>query len=547
MTEAYSVGNYIEYLKWLGGHDLSEHPFNEADVMILCQLSYLDMSDVMEPDSEMTLRECCGRLEEGKGLFVRMLSDSEIYREFFRLAAASERFGTLVMSGFTDIFSHEEDVQFSAVTFELPDDRRFIAYRGTDDSITGWKEDFMLSFTRTRAQQLALEYAQKVIGDGSKKVVIAGHSKGGNLALYASAMLSDEMLTAVEHIYSLDGPGFCSDVIEPGRLERIRDKTTVMCPEYSVVGKLFEPDIPDTRVVCSDGEGVMQHDIHTWRIEYGLPKYAEKNSYRSVWLNGVIDKWIEQLPPAEREVFVNELLEALAKDGIRTFTDIAGKGPFGLEKTLMNMTQVSDSFKKDALELPMQMIYGDTAKEIKKFRPQEWIKKHGILNYIALIVLGVCIAAAPKNIVNVLIVLVFAGATAFQTAVTIHNLRESKWNAEREQPRIYICIAMITALIAVLIKENALFVIGTMALGVAFLIEAFRRGRCFKNTHGDIFEKIMSGTETMFCFIFGMSYLIIPQSTIMFYALSAGGALIIDGALRFGNEIYKMIRKSLLR
>lgn len=544
------MGNYVEYINWLGDFDFGTYPFNECDVMILCQLSYLDMTGVMLPESVMTLSECCAQLEKGKGLNIRMFCDNSRYTDFIRAAAASKRFGSIPLGGYTDIYSDDGDVQFSAVTFRLNDDKVFIAYRGTDETITGWKEDFMMSFTETEAQKLSLGYAKEHIPDG-KTAFIAGHSKGGNLALYTCAMLEDELLERVEHIYCLDGPGLCPDMVAPESMDRIRGKTTCIVPEYSIVGKLFEPDVPDTRIVCSDDEGIMQHDINSWQVEAGHPKYAEKNSYRSVWLDQVIDKWIEQIPPDERKVFVEELFGALAKDGSKTLGDITAKGAFGLERTIMNLAQVSDSVKFDALGIPLQMLYGDTAKEIKEIRkkagPVEWINRHGVLKYIGMILLGVFMMISPENIEKFIVIGFFLAVTVFQIAVTVKNLHDSAWNAEREQPRIYICIAMVTALTAVVIKENALFVIGSMMFGIGFLIEAFRRGRAFRNTKDDRFMKVITGAETAFSAIYGISYLVIPQSTVYAYAISVGAVLIADGVLRLARETAAAVKRHILR
>lgn len=537
----------MEYIGWLGELGFDRKPLNEADVMILCQLSYLDMTPVMKENSEMTLRECCEKLKEcGAGLNIRMFCENSRYTDFLEAAAASERFGTLKLSNYTDIFSDEGMVQFSAVTYTIDEKLGFIAYRGTDETILGWKEDFMISFTKTEAQRLSLEYAQRVIPQ-FERTYIAGHSKGGNLALYSSAMLTDGELARVPHIYCLDGPGLCSDVIEPEKLLRIRDKTTCMVPEYSVVGKLFEPDIPDTRVVCSDDEGIMQHDINSWQVECGHPKYAEQNSYRSVWLNGVLDKWIEDLPPAEREKFVNELFDALAKDGNRTLNDITAKGAFGLEKTLMNMAQVSEAAKKDALELPMQMIYGDTAKELKKFDPIKWVTSHRVIEFAAMTLIGIIMVLSPANILNIVTIVLMAGVTAFQVYVTLRNIRENKWNAGKELPRIYICIALAIALVSSIFKENALFYIGSLLFGTGLLVVSFLRVRTFRSIKQWNFEKVMSLSETILAAIFGLSYLVIPQSTLAYYALSIGLIMIADGFIRLIALLASTVRSKLLR
>ena len=546
------MSNYIDYIGWLGEFDMNARPFGECDAMILCQLSYLDLRGILEPGSVMTLSECAAELERrGRQPVLRLLSDPALYVDFVKLAAESVRFGSLEMSAYTDISSDGgdedtagEDVQFSAVTFRIGEDALFIAFRGTDDTIAGWKEDFMMSFTETKAQKLALGY---LTGQGNKaaEIYIVGHSKGGNLALYACALAGDDTASRIKHIYILDGPGLCSDIVDTERMDRIKGRTTCIVPEYSVVGKLFAPDVDDTRIVCSEADGILQHDIMNWEIEYGRPKYAEKNSPRSVFLNSVLDRWIEGMPQEKRKNFVDELFGALSKSGDRSFSDITAKGAYGFEATLVNMAQVSDSVKRDALEIPIQMIYGDIAKELKKNDPSVWLGKKGILKYISIILFGILMLIVPRNIEEWLVIALFSGVTLFQTAVTVRNLYISHWNAENEQFRIYLCIAMMTALFAVIVKENALFVIGSLLFGAGFLAEAFHRGRMFLNTRKGVFEKVMTGTETVLAAASGISYLVIPESSIYVYALGIGIFLIADGAIRLVHGTVKAIIKKI--
>ena len=284
-----------DYIEWLGDVDFNGKPFNDVDAVILCLISYFDLAPVLDKDGEATVAECMPFIPEGK-LKLKITGGDLGNVDVFRAAAASKRFGQLYISDYVEEMDLDQNLQFSAVTFSFEDEWSFIAFRGTDSSLIGWKEDFMIGYTQTVAQRKALEYARRVITKGDEADLdgipsttflrrrstiekarqealrtwyIGGHSKGGNLALYAAALLPEELMDRVEHVWDLDGPGFAPEVMSLDLIEKIDPKTTKVIPEYDVIGRIMEVKITDTKVIVSNNMGILEHNIASWCVDHG--------------------------------------------------------------------------------------------------------------------------------------------------------------------------------------------------------------------------------------------------------------------------------------
>ena len=184
----------LDYVKWMGSLDFTQYPFREADALVLCAISYFDLTPVL-PDAARRahVSDCLSMITAGQAR--QLITGGNMGNlEIFEAAARSRRYGRLVIGDNIDILREEPALQFAAVTFYDADRAAFIAFRGTDASLAGWKEDFMIAFTETEAQKMAADYASKIFAKTSCPVSIAGHSKGGNLALYAACMLTDAEL-----------------------------------------------------------------------------------------------------------------------------------------------------------------------------------------------------------------------------------------------------------------------------------------------------------------------------------------------------------------
>ena len=368
------MDHLVDYIQWMGDISFSALPVNEQDALVLCMLSYFDLTPLFEKGGRgpVPVRDCLKLIEEDK-VRVMLVGRDRGFGKILECAARSARYGSLLMRNYADIRRAEPPLQFSAVTFCAPD-FSFVTYRGTDDSLAGWEEDFMISFTVTEAQKLAAEYLRRAM-KRKKPCYIGGHSKGGNLALVAACSLPDTLWERVGHLYLLDGPGICPEVMDDSSLKRIDGKTTKIQPAFSIVGKLFEPEITDSRIVQSSASGFVQHSLDTWGIDHGKLLLADGPHPRSVWINEILSRWIGGISQEDRVVFVKEIFDALAADGASSFDDIEEGGMGGVEAILLKLFTSSEVTRKTLGDLPKRAILGDYYDAIARMGLGPWLKE----------------------------------------------------------------------------------------------------------------------------------------------------------------------------
>ena len=360
----------FDYLKWMGEFPLSATGVREADALVLGLLSYFDLTALFaNEDDTHTLRECLP-LVDADQVKVMVNAKGQDYLGFLRQAAESERFGALTMSHYVDVLLSDPPVQFAAVRFQDDTDLSFLVYRGTDQSLAGWEEDFMISFTRTRAQTQAQAYANAFVDPGRRNFLI-GHSKGGNEALFAAANLRDSKWEAVEHVYILDRPGLCPEVLDMSGMTRVNERATQIVPVFSIVGKLFAAELDDTRIVQSSASGFQQHSLITWGLDHGKLALAEENDPTSRWLNAAVDGWIGNVEQADRATLVDDLFEALAAGGAESLDDLSAGGLGGLEPVLKRMRLSSDTTRKLLGELPKYAVKQTIETLRSRFTPED--------------------------------------------------------------------------------------------------------------------------------------------------------------------------------
>ena len=208
----------LDYLKLRNDVSLSVASFNDIDNVILSYISYMNFSELFLENNNTY------SIEEILEVFCEKYSLDEI-RENGQFTARApllleqmvkgERFGETRIGHYKDIFDEEEIKQFSAVTFFLPDGTNYIAFRGTDSTITGWKEDFLMScMSDTEGAKEAVDYLNDVSSSIKGELMLGGHSKGGNFAIYASAFCNDKVKKRITKVYNNDGPGFRDEIID---------------------------------------------------------------------------------------------------------------------------------------------------------------------------------------------------------------------------------------------------------------------------------------------------------------------------------------------
>ncbi len=339
------------YVLWRGDLTFAQDGFRLLDSFVLCQICYVNFQPAGLIDgSTMTLREAGQIILDNHAYELKNLYGG--YQDFFEIVIQSKRFGDLKIHSYVDSFDKISKLQFSAMIFEIGNHERFIAYRGTDDSLTGWKEDFMLSFTKIPSQYYAEEYLRMHVEEGYS-YRIGGHSKGGNLCVYAMAQLPREKQELISHVYDLDGPGFCSEILDIEHLQSIQNKLLKVTPSFSIISRIYEVTVNHTIIIHADAIGLDQHDLMNWNIEYLQP--MEMNDYDAVstWLIHTIMEWAYSTPIKQRELFVNEVFDALHSSGIEHFQDINLKD---ITKVIQAMAETNPEAKKIALNLAKTAI-----------------------------------------------------------------------------------------------------------------------------------------------------------------------------------------------
>ncbi|MBO7376745.1 MAG: DUF2974 domain-containing protein [Clostridia bacterium] len=519
-----------DYVKWTSGAGFDRLPFSERDALVLSDVIYFNI--FREGSEGKTLRELIGSANvEDPSIVMRLGYGLPEHVPFIKAVAASRRFGGFTVAAREESFDTEKSVQFCAAALRLPGYVNFIAFRGTDDSIAGWKEDFMISFTKTEAQRMALDFAAANLSD-TESNYISGHSKGGNLALYAAALLPPEKKAKVKRTFVLDGPGFCSDVLDLSLIEKAAPGITRIIPEYSIIGKLFEPNIPDTRIVASSETGLMQHELLSWGVTPEGLDEVRANDPGSADVSGVIKSWIEDVPTADRKKFIEEFFGALESGGSKTMSEVSARGIDGFDEILFKMIGSSEEAKKTAAGLPGKLLFGDLFKMIREKGILTALRENELLISLLLIAGGILTACISRIILEALAVALFAGFSALQIFLTLKRLRACGWKFDQVRDRIYINIIMLVIVVCLIFKEGALFLTGSGIFSALALVLGFQSLMKVSDKEKPLSHRILSGFETAAAAIYGIAFLVIPQNTVFAFALSAGILLAVDGIVR---------------
>jgi len=252
------------------------------------------------------------------------LVDPQVTHDFYHAVAANPRFSDVEMSAYCEQFDGGAQTQFAAVTFRLPSGTLVVAFRGTDDSLVGWKEDFNMAFERDVPSQVsARAYLERVAPTVRGRIYVGGHSKGGNLAAYVASTCSPEVAGRLERVFSHDGPGFTAESLAASSWRERARLVSKTVPRSSLIGMLFEQQ-EDYSVVDSSTVGILQHDPFSWVVE-GCDFVRVKGIARgAAALDETLNQWISSMTVEEREGFVNTLFSVLYASGEDTFASMAG-------------------------------------------------------------------------------------------------------------------------------------------------------------------------------------------------------------------------------
>ena len=316
------MGNIFDYLTWRGDLTFTQDPPNAVDALIFSTLTYVGYGETAErpPETAASLRRCAEEFFALENPESRVRSKKDM--ELLRCAAATARFGQCGLCLYRSVLLPEQETQFAAMTFLLDDGSMFLAYRGTDNSLVGWKEDFNMTFQQTiPAQRLAQEYIREAALAHTAPMRVAGHSKGGNLAVFAAARCSPTVRKRILTVYNNDGPGFTKYMIGDPGYNAIVPRIQTYIPQSSVIGMLLEHEEPFI-VIRSKSVGIMQHDPYSWEVEgpHFLP--VQEVTESSQFLDATIKNWFAGMTNRERNQLVEVLYGLLTTGEVENAADI---------------------------------------------------------------------------------------------------------------------------------------------------------------------------------------------------------------------------------
>lgn len=339
------TGNVIDYVTEYGDCPFAEQDFGDVDSLALCQLAYLKFDGfvpgVREYAPWVTLWEIAKKAEETGGLFAEDWFEKS-NRALVKAMLSGRRFRNLRMNCYVNLIEKEWETQFSAITFLLENGMLYIAFRGTDESIVGWKEDFNMAFRHPVPGQLySAKYLNMVFNRFRAPAYVGGHSKGGNLAEYGAMKCAPYALKNIVKIYNMDGPGFRPEILEEGAYHKIEDRVVKILPRSSLVGMIFEQD-NRYQVVESKNLGVAQHNPYSWLVKEGDFIRVEAVRSGRKRRNKALNEWILSLSEEQLHVFVDTLYQVVTASQAEDMLEFAANLKTSMNRVLAALRDVDD-------------------------------------------------------------------------------------------------------------------------------------------------------------------------------------------------------------
>lgn len=371
------MGNMLDYLEWRGDLTFEQSPFNEVDNVILSQLSYANFDGIVPPEgshADISITEAAkqyfDRYSEEQIQYYGYLLRSSVL--LFKKLADTERFGDARMSQFQNVINLDETKQFAAMQIKLSDGTVFVAYRGTDDTLIGWKENFHMAFQSTIPAQLeAVRYLEETVKNHAYPLRLGGHSKGGNLAVYAAAMSDPGIQARIMEVYNNDGPGFAAEFFESEAYGSVREKIRTIVPQLSIVGMLLEHEEPQI-IVKSSQSLLYQHDTFSWEVKGARFVHVDRVGKESLIIEAALKSWLNQLSPTERKQFVDNLFWIFEGADIRTTDDLTRAKWKSVLQMIRALNQSQEH--KIVLARSLKMLFREGRKVIRSARKNQMIR-----------------------------------------------------------------------------------------------------------------------------------------------------------------------------
>ena len=359
------------YLTWRKDLTMRQDAFRNLDALAFCCLSYVRFDALLnETSAPLSLRQVN---EAYQKLHIdlqqaRVENDKRILSEM----AESRRYGEVKIFRYVSRFDEQQQKQFCAMSFLLETGDICIAFRGTDSTLVGWKEDFNMSFLPViPSQHDALEYVEQISEHYKGRLYICGHSKGGNLAVYASAFANEALQDRIAGVYNMDGPGFDKTIIKQASFQRILPRIYTYVPQSSVVGMLLQHE-EAYHVIQSNQLSLWQHDPYSWQLEGADFIYLQSITASSELFDHALKQWLSHMEDSQRALAVDAIYDVLSRTNANTIKDLSITNIKNMLVILKGFSELDEDTRKVLQEMlisffsSMVKVMGDNLLRIKQ-------------------------------------------------------------------------------------------------------------------------------------------------------------------------------------
>ncbi len=358
--------NIEDHVVAIGHKTLEERPFDELDALVLTQIVYMPMEGFLDHGERATIQELWIFLS---GAYPDSFTDPFQRKRYAltELCATQPRYERWEIHDYVNTIDVQREMQFAVCAFDMPMGQMAIAYRGTDLTLAGWKEDLNMSFMVVPSQQEAVEYLQRVAAQNGHALLLAGHSKGGNLAVYAGANADGDTRDRVQRIYSFDGPGMDEDTLASIGYELVRERIQSYIPQSSVVGMLLHYH-PVYTVVYGKSLGILQHDAMTWQVKDGAFIALENLNFTGRLTDEAIHTWLKEMDMDSRRMLVDTLYQVVAASQAETVNGLVHEWHESARRMLEALRELDPEARHDVRKM-LGMLFSAGTEAVRWLLP----------------------------------------------------------------------------------------------------------------------------------------------------------------------------------
>lgn len=360
--------NVQDHALEIGGQSLAQRPFDALDGLILTQLCYMPMEGRLDKGERCTVKEAWEYLKDN----CDPAKLDQFQRKRYRLTevcAGLPRYADWVWQHYVNLIDNEREMQFCASTYCTGTGLRYIAFRGTDLTVAGWKEDLNMSFMTVPSQVEAAEYISRESEDNGDALMLGGHSKGGNLAVYAAVHADPSTRERIRVVNSFDGPGLDEETLNSDAYQLIRERIDSFIPQSSVVGMLLHYH-PVYTVVKAKSAGILQHDAMTWQVEDGDFVRLKDVDMSGKITDEATHAWLAGMGTEDRRLLVETLYRVVDAGQAELVTDLTDDWRESASRSLEAIRELDPAIKKDVLRMLRSLFSTGASEVVRMALPQ---------------------------------------------------------------------------------------------------------------------------------------------------------------------------------